>query len=1208
VSFTANPETVQSGQATLLSWEATGVDGVDIEPGVGLGPAKGMTMVRPVATTTYELMAGPSMNPIRKALTVTVEGGPPRIDSFTAMPETIMLGQTAHLSWSCSNATQVTIDNSVGNQPATGSVDVRPMTTTTYHLTATSQDGSATNAVTVVVASGNQPVIQSFTASPQTVAPNDPVVLNWTTQNASAVTIDNGVGGEPINGTTTVHPVHSTNYTLTAVGPGGSASLSVQVTVNNTGNPTIARFDSTPATIMPGGSATLTWEADNASSARIDPGIGPVDPKSTVAVMPSQTTIYTLTAAGNGQQVTAMTTVTVSAPNAPVVLAFAATPMAVVSGGSTTLSWRTANATSVDIDQSVGMGLAAMGTKQASPTQNTTYTLTAHGAGGASATQSVTVQVASPPPAATFTAQPTSINSGQSATLSWNATNATGVMIDNGIGAQPPSGTTMVSPMQTTNYTLVATGPGGTSRAMATVSVAASGAPVIQSFAATPQQIAPGAQATLAWSTQGAISVTIDNGIGMKGASGSVGVSPPTTTTYTLNASGPGGTASAQATLTVASPSGLTCSQPFVVDASGSYSGNTLTSVDHISEVSACTGFPETGPDLAYRISLAAGDRIRATLHPGDPVWDGALYLLSDCMNVSTSCLAGSDSGTPDEQIDFTAAAAGVFYLIVDGYAGAGGPFALTVDLIPAAVPNDLCAGAIDVGAGGTFTGSTQAAHNDYDPGSGGCTGFSETGPDVAYRVSLQAGDRLVASLDAPWDSALYVLTDCGSPASSCAAGSDSGNPEHVDFTAMSAGTYFLIVDGYGTAAGAFLLDVRVSPPVSGGDSCTDPVQVPAGGGSFQSTTAGLMSPYAPSTSCTGAAEPGPERVYGITAGAGDVVTAAADFAAGVDGALFVFSDCANLTTCLAGADRAGPGGSEFLRFVGSAAGHYYLIVGGADASGGMHNLDVSEYTGNGCANAAPLDLTGAPEFMSTAGKINNYSPNSGGCTGFTEAGPDRAYSVNLRAGDQVNATVTPDGSYDVALYLVSNCSDINGSCIAGVDRSTSGPETLGAVVAQAGLYYLIVDGFDAGAGGTGTIRAGIAHGDTCGDAYQVGPTGGTFQGTTAGYANDYGSTDPATSCTGFAQQGADVAFQVTLDAGKSLDATLDSTWDSALYLITDCSASATTCVAGSDSGNPEHVTYTNSTGAAQTYFLIVSSWRLDPTNSGPYTLTIGIQ
>ncbi len=60
--------------------------------------------------------------------------------------------------------------------------------------------------------------------------------------------------------------------------------------------------------------------------------------------------------------------------------------------------------------------------------------------------------------------------------------------------------------------------------------------PQILSFTATPPSIRAGQPVTLAWSTNAASSVTLDNGIGSKPASGSVTVAPATTTTYTLTA------------------------------------------------------------------------------------------------------------------------------------------------------------------------------------------------------------------------------------------------------------------------------------------------------------------------------------------------------------------------------------------------------------------------------------------------------------------------------------------------------------------------------------------------------------------------------------------------------------------------------------------------------------------------------------------------
>lgn len=76
-----------------------------------------------------------------------------------------------------------------------------------------------------------------------------------------------------------------------------------------------------------------------------------------------------------------------------------------------------------------------------------------------------------PPVITTFTADPQTINPGGSSVLRWATSHATSVSIDNGIGAQPASGSVTVSPAATTTYTLTATGPGGTASAITTVTV-----------------------------------------------------------------------------------------------------------------------------------------------------------------------------------------------------------------------------------------------------------------------------------------------------------------------------------------------------------------------------------------------------------------------------------------------------------------------------------------------------------------------------------------------------------------------------------------------------------------------------------------------------------------------------------------------------------------------------------------------------------------
>src|SRR5437016_13284020 len=66
-----------------------------------------------------------------------------------------------------------------------------------------------------------------------------------------------------------------------------------------------------------------------------------------------------------------------------------------------------------------------------------------------------------PAPTASISVDPNTIEKGQSATLSWQTSNATDVSVD-GIGAVQPSGSQQVSPTDSTTYHLTATGAGGT--------------------------------------------------------------------------------------------------------------------------------------------------------------------------------------------------------------------------------------------------------------------------------------------------------------------------------------------------------------------------------------------------------------------------------------------------------------------------------------------------------------------------------------------------------------------------------------------------------------------------------------------------------------------------------------------------------------------------------------------------------------------------
>ena len=168
--------------------------------------------------------------------------------------------------------------------------------------------------------------------------------------------------------------------------------------------------------------------------------------------------------------------------------------------------------------------------------------------------------IVSPVPTCTLSASPASLPyGGGSSTLSWTTVAATGATIDNGIGSVSASGGSQsVSVTGSANYTMTVSGPGGQTTCTAGISVAPPPPPPVAptcTLSASPTSIASGASSALSWTTTGASSFSIDNGIGAVTpvASGTHTVSPTATTAYTGTVTGAGGTAACTATVTVTS-------------------------------------------------------------------------------------------------------------------------------------------------------------------------------------------------------------------------------------------------------------------------------------------------------------------------------------------------------------------------------------------------------------------------------------------------------------------------------------------------------------------------------------------------------------------------------------------------------------------------------------------------------------------------------
>lgn len=70
---------------------------------------------------------------------------------LSATPSVISAGDQVTLKWQTTDANSVSIDNGVGDVPTSGVKTVTPSQTTTYHLTATGDGGSADATATVTV-------------------------------------------------------------------------------------------------------------------------------------------------------------------------------------------------------------------------------------------------------------------------------------------------------------------------------------------------------------------------------------------------------------------------------------------------------------------------------------------------------------------------------------------------------------------------------------------------------------------------------------------------------------------------------------------------------------------------------------------------------------------------------------------------------------------------------------------------------------------------------------------------------------------------------------------------------------------------------------------------------------------------------------------------------------------------------------------------
>jgi hypothetical protein len=109
------------------------------------------------------------------------------------------------------------------------------------------------------------------------------------------------------------------------------------------------------------------------------------------------------------------------------------------------------------------------------------------------------------------------------------------------------------------------------------------------------------------------------------------------------------------------------------------------------------------------------------------------------------------------------------------------------------------------------------------------------------------------------------------------------------------------------------------------------------------------------------------------------------------------------------------------------------------------------------CAGVIPLTEGTVNGTWVGAEDDSDPGPAPDGCTLYREQGADVFYSVSLAAGETLTVVIG-DTIADSALYLLTDCEDAEGSCVAGVDASASLGETLTYTAPAAQSLFLVVD------------------------------------------------------------------------------------------------------------------------------------------------------
>jgi len=400
IAFKANKKVVTDKNGVTLFWKVEEATSITLN-NIDVTNLKKYTL-QIKRETEIELIAKNAFSSVSKKIKIQVSAKPPVILNFkTNLPSNYLTQkQSFQLYWTVSNATNIEMDNGIGDVTNKNQLLIAPVTKDTkYILKATSFFGIIVSKQITVTVSKTPPKIITFASNKLEVKhKKDHATLSWKINNAEKISIDQGIGDVSIKNNIGVLPKSDTKYTITAYSFFGMISKASLIISVSKLPPKIVSFTSNKLIVKhKKDHATLSWKINNAEKITIDQGVGDVSIKNNVDVLPKNDTKYTITACSFFGIISKTSVVISVSKLPPKILDLKIIPSIRLDENPLQMYWNTENAESLKVLNTNEL-LNNSGSREIKPIRDTQYILEATSYFGVTSQKIITALVSKKPP------------------------------------------------------------------------------------------------------------------------------------------------------------------------------------------------------------------------------------------------------------------------------------------------------------------------------------------------------------------------------------------------------------------------------------------------------------------------------------------------------------------------------------------------------------------------------------------------------------------------------------------------------------------------------------------------------------------------------------------------------------------------------------------------------------------------------------------